>query len=220
MGEILVINPNSSVAMTTSMDACLGIVRTATQHRITCSTLSRSPPLIQSDAHVAEVIPHILNEIAERRADAYVVACFSDPGLVEARVVTDKPVVGIAEAAYLTALSLGRRFGVVSLGPSSIARHFGYLKTLHFDARLAGDRSIDADLEHLVGQGIVDTVVRVGRKLRDQDGADVIVLGCAGLGLHREAVEAELGLTVVDPVQAGVAMAATMLDLRLKPKAA
>ena len=220
MGDILVINPNSSVAMTAAMDGCLGIVRAATHHRIACSTLSRSPALIHTDAHVAEVIPHILDEIAHRAADAYVVACFSDPGLAEARAATGKPVVGIAEAAYLTALGLGQRFGVVSLGPSSIARHLRYLKMLRFDARLAGDRSIDADPEHLAGQAIVDTVVRVGRRLRDEDGADVIILGCAGLGHHREAVEAELALAVVDPVQAGVAMATTMLDLRLTPKAA
>lgn len=220
LGEILIINPNSSVAMTEAMDGCLGIVRSATQHRLACSTLSKSPPLIESDAHVAEVVPHILDEIAARAAAAYVIACFSDPGLAQARAATRKPVVGIAEAAYLTALSLGRRFGIVSLGPSSIARHLRYLEALRFDTRLAGDRSIDAKLDHFVGRDIVDTVVRVGRRLRDEDGADVVILGCAGLGSYREAVEAELGLAVVDPVQAGATLAATMLDLRMTPKAA
>jgi Asp/Glu/hydantoin racemase len=220
MGEILIINPNSSVAMTGSMDGCLDILRTATRHRFASATLPQSPPLIETDSHVAEVVPHLLEAIAERDADAYVIGCFSDPGLAQARGATRRPVVGIAEAAYLTALSLGRRFGVVSLGPSSIARHRRYLEALGFDGRLAGDRSIDANIERLAGPDIVETVVRVGRKLRDQDGADVLILGCAGLGAHREAVQAELGLAVVDPVQAGASMAATLLDLGLSPKAA
>lgn len=220
MGDILVINPNSSVAMTKSMDACLGIVRDGAHHRITCSTLAKSPALISSDEDVAEVIPHILEEIGSRQADAYVVGCFSDPGLAQARAVGRGPVVGIAEAAYLTALGLGQRFGVVSLGPSSIARHLRYLKALRFDARLAGDRAIGIDVERSSGRDIVDALLRVGRDLRDRDGADVIILGCAGLGSHREAVEAELGLAVVDPVQAGASMAATLLDLRFTPKAA
>ena len=201
------------------MDACLGIVRDATHHRLVCSTLAKSPPLIETDAHTLEVVPNILEEVATRDADAYVIACFSDPGLAAVRKATRKPVVGIAEAAYLTALGLGHQFGIVSLGPSSIARHLRYLKTLGFDSRLAGDRSIDASIDSLVGQDIVETVVRVGHKLK-QDGADVVILGCAGLGSYREAVEAELGLAVVDPVQVGASMAATMLDLRLTPKAA
>ena len=66
--------------------------------------------------------------------------CFSDPGIEVIREATDKPVTGIAESAYLAALGLGHRFGIVSLGPSSIARHLRYLEKLKLAGRLAGDR--------------------------------------------------------------------------------
>ena len=195
------------------MEDCLSPVRAATRHDVLCTELSRSPPGIETDDHVQEVIPHLLDKINSSDADAFVVACFSDPGIESARSMTTRPVVGIAEAAYLTALGLGRRFGIVSLGQSSIDRHLRYLKHLHLDARLAGDRSIDMTVVGLMATDAAERIARIGRLLREEDGADVIILGCAGLGGYRAAIEALLGIPVVDPVQAGVTFACATLDL-------
>jgi Asp/Glu/hydantoin racemase len=220
VAEILVINPNSSVSVTKSMEECLDVVEGSTQHAITCIELAKGPPGIETDEHVAQVIPHVLEAIGHNDADAYVLSCFSDPGIRFARQATAKPVIGIAESAYLAAMSLGDRFGIVSLGPSSIARHLRYLKELRLDGRLAGDRSIDMTVIEMMATDVVGTVARVGRQLRDQDGADVIILGCAGLGSYRPAMETELGLPIVDPVQAGVLVACNRLDLQYRTRAA
>lgn len=220
MARILVVNPNSSVSVTRSMEACLAPVRAVSQHEIECTELSKSPPGIETDAHVAEVIPHLVEEVRGSDAEAIVVACFSDPGIRTVRAAAHVPVVGIAEAAYLAALGLGERFGVVSLGQSSIDRHLRYLKELKIEGRLAGDRSIDMTVVELMAGNVVETIVRTGRLLRDEDGADVIILGCAGLGGYRAALEAELGLPVVDPVQAGVALACANVDLQYRKKSA
>jgi allantoin racemase len=219
LARILVINPNSSVSVTQSMEACLAPVRAATRHSIECTELSRSPPGIETDDHVAEVVPHVVDRVSDSDADSIVLACFSDPGISAVRAAAKVPVVGIAEAAYLAALGLGEKFGIVSLGPSSIARHLRYLKELKIDARLASDRSIDMTVVELMAGDVVETIVRTGKVLRDVDGADVIILGCAGLGGYRAALEAELGIPVVDPVQAGVALACANVDLRYRKKA-
>ena len=200
------------------MEACLDLVEQSTRHHLHCIELAKSPPGIETDDHVAEVIPIILEAVASSDAAAFVLGCFSDPGIEVVRQSTGKPVVGIAESAYLAAMSLGQRFGVVSLGPSSIARHLRYLKRLGIDGRLAGDRSIDMTVVEMMAGDVVETVVRVGRELRDTDGADVVILGCAGLGSYRAAMEAELGLPIVDPVQAGAALACTRLDLRYRSR--
>jgi allantoin racemase len=50
-------------------------------------------------------------------------------------------------------------------------------------------------------------MIEVGSRLRDEDGADVIVLGCAGMARHRAPLEAALGVAVIDPTLAAVAMA-------------
>lgn len=217
MSKILVINPNSSVSVTQSMQACLDLVRNFTRHDIACTELAKSPPGIETDAHVVEVIPNILEAVAQTDADAIVLACFSDPGITAVRNATTRPVIGIAEAAYLAALGLGTRFGIVSLGQSSIDRHLRYLKTLGFDGRLAGDRSIDMTVVQLMAGDVVETVSRTGKLLRDEDGADVLILGCAGLGGYRQAMQQALGIPVIDPVQAGVALACATLDLQYRP---
>jgi allantoin racemase len=214
LSKILVINPNSSVSVTRSMEACLGLVRDVTNHDIRCTELAKSPPGIETDAHVSQVIPNILEGVAASSADAFVLACFSDPGIATVRTTTNRPVVGIAEAAYLAALGLGQRFGIVSLGQSSIHRHLRYLKILGFEGRLAGDRSINMTVVELMAGDVVETVSRTARMLRDEDGADVIILGCAGLGGYRQAMQQALGIPVIDPVQAGVALACTTLDMQ------
>ena len=212
MADILVINPNSSKAVTRSMEACLGVFD-GNGHRILCTELDKSPPGIETDAHVAEVVPHLVERVSTAKADAIVVSCFSDPGIAMVRAATPLPVTGIAEAAYLAALGLGSRFGIVSLGPSSIGRHRRYLEALQLERRLAGDRSLDMTIVELIATDVVERVSRIGAQLRDDDGADVVILGCAGLGTYREALQAELGLPVIDPVQAGVALACTHAEL-------
>jgi Asp/Glu/hydantoin racemase len=213
MSEILVINPNSSRSVTHSMEACLAPVLAASRHEIRCIELAKSPPGIETDDHVEEVIPHVIEAISKASADAFVLSCFSDPGIGQVRQVTGKRIVGIAESAYLAALGLGARFGIISLGPSSIARHLRYLRALGLDGRLAGDRSIDKTVVELMSGNVVELVSKAARALRDEDGADVLILGCAGLGSYRARLEDAFGLPVVDPVQAGVALASTILDL-------
>ncbi|MDQ1194799.1 aspartate/glutamate racemase family protein [Agrobacterium sp. SORGH_AS 787] len=213
MPEILIINPNSSKTVTQSMEACLEPVRFNSSHDIQCIELAKSPVGIETDDHVAQVIPNIIEVVSTSQADAFVLACFSDPGIAEVRKHVDRPVYGIAESAYLAAHALGNSFGIISLGQSSIDRHLRYLKALKLDQRLAGDRSIDRAVSQLVAANVVDIVSQTARLLRDEDGADVVILGCAGLGSYRDALQQNLGIPVIDPVQAGAALALTHLDL-------
>ncbi len=212
--KIIVLNPNSSRAVTASMAACLSDMAGLSRHRIVCTELADAPEGIETDGHVAEVAPMVARFAEICEADALVVACFSDPGVALARQAAAMPVIGIAEAAYCTALQLCDRFGVVSLGPSSIARHAAQIGRLGLSARLAGDRS--ANLTVAEGHSAADAfdkVARVARELVDEDGAGAVILGCAGLGEKRMALQDALGLPVIDPVQAGVATAITHLDM-------
>ncbi len=213
MSEILVINPNSSVSVTQSMESCLGSIRAASRHAIRCMELAKSPPGIETDEHVSMVVPNIIEAATAAQADALVIACFSDPGIERVRQLVAVPVFGIAESAYLTALGLGPRFGIISLGQSSIDRHLRYLKHLKLDGRLAGDRSIDRTVVQIMSENVIETLGKTGELLRDEDGADVVILGCASMGSYRKAVQDRLGIPVVDPVQAGVALASNALDL-------
>ncbi|TGR65722.1 hydantoin racemase [bacterium M00.F.Ca.ET.194.01.1.1] len=213
MSEILIINPNSSKAVTQSMEACLEPIRVGASHEIRCVELAKSPSGIESDDHVVQVIPNIIEAVSASSADAFVLACFSDPGIARVRKHVDRPVYGIAESAYLAAHAMGERFGIISLGQSSVDRHLRYLKALKLDQRLAGDRSIDRTVSQLMAGNVVDIVSQTACLLRDEDGADVVILGCAGLGGYRHALQQNLGIPVIDPVQAGATLALTHLDL-------
>lgn len=205
--RILVINPNSTQAVTDGISAAVEPLRAA-GIEIDCATLAEGPPGIESDAHVAEVATPILTKIATDAADAYVIACFSDPGLEAARGATSKPVLGISESAYLTALTRGERFGVISILPTSIPRHLRYIRRMGLMERFAGDRAIGLGVTALGdAEKSLALMEETGHALIERDGADVLILGCAGMASQRAILEARLGVPVIEPCQAGVAMA-------------
>src|SRR6516164_3333518 len=110
--RILVINPNSTTAVTRAIDEAMAPLRLPGGPEIECSTLDEGPPGVESQTDADGVILPLCRLIRETEAHAaaFVIACFSDPGLFSAREATAKPVLGIAECGILTALTLGHRF--------------------------------------------------------------------------------------------------------------
>ena len=144
----------------------------------------------------------------EDDASAFVIACFSDPGLAALREQSARPVLGIGESAYLTALTLGQRFGILSIKRGSVARHIKTLGAMGILDRLAADRPIDLGVAELSDETRTRArLEEVGAQLRDADGADVLILGCAGMAGFRRDLQQTLGIPVIDPCQAATAMA-------------
>ena len=114
--RILVINPNSNTLVTHGIDEALEPFRFETGPEIVCVTLAEGPIGIETQAHVDSVAMPLTALIAKTdNADAFVIACYSDPGLAVCREATRKPVFGINECGVLTALSRGDRFGVIAI---------------------------------------------------------------------------------------------------------
>ena len=213
MPRILVINPNSSVSVTKAIDVGLDVLRPRLKYDIVSTTLVEGPPGIETQAHIESVVQPTVRLMQAQPADAYVIACFSDPGLALAREAMAVPVVGIAESSMLLALGLGHRFGIIAILDASVRRHLRYVRTLGLENRLAGDRALNLGVHDAGDDSAIERIVSVGRKLRDDDGADVLILGCAGMGQRREILEKELGVPVIDPSQAAVQRAAGLLAL-------
>lgn len=211
MRTIHVINPNSTQAVTDGIDAALRQLRINGGPLILCTTLKQGPPGVQTQRDVDALGPALCAEVErldDADATAFVIACFSDPGMYSAREATCKPVLGIAECGVLTALTLGQRFGVISILPASIPRHLRYYAAMGVSGRLAGDLAINLGVLELAD--IEKTFARMavtGALLRDGHGADVLVMGCAGMAAFRERLEQQLGIPVVEPTQAAVGMA-------------
>ena len=207
--RIRVVNPNSNENVTRGLDDALAPLRFANGPEIVCSTLVEGPIGSETQADVESVVMQLRRLVqADNSSDAFVIACYSDPGLHVCRESTTRPVFGIAECGVLTALARADRFGVIAISPRSIARHKRYLRQMGLTDRLAGERPLEISVaETAGGEQTLRRMVDVGRQLRDQDGAEAVVMGCAGMARHRGPLEDALGIPVIDPTQAAVTMA-------------
>jgi len=216
MKSLIVINPNSSQSVTQGIDAAIDPLRSF-GIPIRCLTLAKGPPGIESQRQADLTIGPLL-ELAAAQQDAagYVIACFGDPGLYALRDQTRLPVVGIQEAAVMTALTLGQRFGVIAILQKSIPRHLRAFGAMGVIDRLAGDRALGLGVAELADpERSLNAMIATGKKLRDDDGANVLIMGCAGMARYREPLQQATDLPVVEPSQAAVSMALGQIKLNL-----
>ena len=214
--RIVVINPNSSVDVTDGIAAAMEPLRFSDGPSIDCLTLKDGPPGIETQRHVDSVVGPLCDLIEREgnNTDAFVIACFSDPGLHSARETTTRPVMGISESGITTALTLGEKFGIIAILPKGVPRHKRYIRQMGLEGRLAGDRAIGVGVTGLSAEEEVESrMTAVGRKLIEEDGADTLIMGCAGMARYRHRLEDTLGVPVIDPSQAAVADAIAAVRL-------
>lgn len=214
MAEVLLLNPNSSQAVTDGISAAVEPFRQTGAIEIACETVTAGPPGIETQAQVDAASGHIRDHMAARaRApDALVIACFSDPGLAAIREETGLAAYGIAQCGLLQAAAAAAPIGIVAIRPASVPRHLRYVRSLGLADLIAGDLALDLGVSELHDHGRVYQRMRaVGAELRDRCGARSLVLGCAGMAQYRGELQADLGLPVIDPCQAATGMAITAL---------
>ncbi|HEX2567837.1 MAG TPA: aspartate/glutamate racemase family protein [Burkholderiales bacterium] len=209
---ILVINPNCLQPVTDSMSEALEGFRRKGGPEIRCETLKSGPPGIETQAHVDLAAVRLAEWVAEkperRKLDALVVACFSDPGVAALREAVKCPVLGIGEASYLTAAALTERFGVIAILERSIPRHRRAQRALGVEHKVAGELALELAVSELQNESITwKRLAAVGTELCKAHGAGTVILGCAGMARYRARLEDKLGVAVIDPTQAAVAIA-------------
>jgi allantoin racemase len=207
--RILVINPNSNVIVTKGLEVALQPLGFADGPEIVCTTLDEGPYGVESQADADSVVMPLRRLVeSDNESAAFVIACYSDPGLHVCREGTDRPVFGIAECGVLTAMTRAETFGVIAIAQRSIRRHVRYLRQMGLMDRLAGERPLDMSVaETASGEGTLAKMIEVGRALKEQDGAGAVIMGCAGMARLRRPLEDALGIPVIDPTQAAVTMA-------------
>ncbi|KJC42202.1 Asp/Glu racemase [Bradyrhizobium sp. LTSP885] len=203
------INPNSNQLVTRGLEDALKPLGFAGGPEIICKTLAEGPYGIESQADAESVTMPLRRMVeSDNSSAAFIIACYSDPGLHVCREATDRPVFGIAECGVLTALARADTFGVIAIAQRSIRRHMRYLRQMGLMDRLSGERPLNMSVaETASGEGTLARMIEVGRTLKDEDGAGAIVMGCAGMARHRRSLEEALGIPVIDPTQAAVTMA-------------
>ncbi len=169
-------------------------------------TAERGPRSIESAVDEAVAAAEVVELVRANPAlDAYLVACFGDPGLDAARELTEAPVVGIGEAAYRAACSVGRRFAVLTTLRRGVAELEDAVAAHGLAARCVGVLALEIPVAEQGAESPETTaaLIGLGGRAVDELGADSVVLACAEMADVAGAVQAELGVPVCDGVAFG-----------------
>ncbi|QPM90864.1 aspartate/glutamate racemase family protein [Pseudooceanicola algae] len=206
--KLLYINPNSTEAMTRGLvavaQACLP------GHEVIGLTNHDGPPAIEGPEDGEATLPGLHKLIAANRdADAIVIACFDDTGLAQAQAAAPCPVLGIGQSAYVMATLMGRRFSVVTSLAVSIPVIEGNIAAQGFAGTCASVRASGLPVLTIDegSEATRTTLAKAIRAARDEDGAEAVVLGCAGMAPLRADLAARSGVALIDGVEASAHLA-------------
>jgi len=215
--KILLLNPNTTRAVTDLLYTA-GTKVTSPGTELVAATAERGVPYIatRAEAQIGGAIALEMLATAGSSVDAAIIAAFGDPGLFGARELFDIPIVGLAEAAMLTACMLGRRFSIVTFA-RALAPWYQECVTMHgLDARCAGIRTLDGTFQSIsnVQAEKEDMLVSLANRAVEQDDADVVILSGAPLAGLADKVRDRIPVPVVDPTAAAVRQAETLVTLK------
>ena len=183
-------------------------------------SLERGPMHLEYHYYEALVIADTLHTVRKAELDGYdaaVIGCFYDPGLLEAREITEKLVVTApAEAAMHIATTLGHSFSILVGRRKWIPKMHENVVKYGFSEKLASFKSLDMGVYDfqkdpaLTAQRMRDAA----REAVEVDGAEVIILGCTiEFGFYKELQE-ELGVPVIDAILAPFKYAEFLSELK------
>src|SRR5258705_153055 len=204
MARILIVNPNTTASMTESIGAVARAVA-ASGTEIVAVTSSMGPASIEGFYDEAFAVPGLIRALLEAPdADAGIIACFDDTGLDAARSVARFPVVGICEAAVVTAGQLAKRIAIITTLPRSIApleelvRRYGFADR----ALVTACNVAVLDLERTGSDAAEKLDAEIALAL--DKGAEAIVLGCAGMADLALTLSQRFGVPVIDGAAAAL----------------
>jgi allantoin racemase len=199
--KILIINPNSDEKMTDAIRKTAESFAGGAYDTV-CRSAPDAPRFIETYEVIIHAMPGMIRLVKETTADACVIACHCDPHLDLMKEITTKPVVGIGEASMKIASMLGHRFSVISATNHSIPQKEALIRKYHLQELLASIRATE--------QKNIEGYLQAAQTALN-DGAEVIVLGCAGMtGLDKQ-LERSLGVPVLDGVICALIIAAGLV---------
>lgn len=217
--KILIVNPNTTASMTEKIGAAACSVAAAGTDIIAVNPAS-GPVSIEGHYDEAYCVPGLLEEMAKGKADgvdAAVVACFDDPGLGACRELMDVPVIGICEAAMHAAAMVAGSFSVVTTLRRSIpiVEHLAVRYGMERHCRRVRAAEVPVLALEEPGSDAAERVRAEVRRALEEDGAEAVILGCAGMADLARRLSEEVGAPVIDGVAAATKMAEALAGLGL-----
>ena len=184
---------------------------------------AKGPAAIESAHDAALVVPELIRlapRAEERGFSAIIVGCYSDPGLDALREMLRIPVIGPGAASLHVAAQLGTRISLLTPAGRGYGRVAARMRALALGPLLASVRGIGLSVMDLAQQkpGALDKAAEAARVAVDQDGADVLVLGCMSMAFLpgvTQALGKKVGVPVVNPVIAALKTAEACVAMGL-----
>lgn len=214
--KILVINPNISQSVTDLIEnEARRSILPGTE--LTMATAPFGVAYIETRAE-ALVGGYAMLEIAAehyKKHDAIVVAAFGDPGLSALREVMPIPVVGMTEAAVISACMQGGKFSVIAISQRIKAWYQECITSYGLDERLASIRALDEPLQHIgqVQENQGESLIRLAMQAIEQDGADTLIMAGAPLAGLARSVSSRIPVPVLDGVTCALIKAQSMVNM-------
>ena len=207
--RILIINPNTSVEMSRTIDSTAKKYASAGTEIVRVNPQD-GPDFIADLYHTALQTPKVINLVEKNKTnyEYFIIACGYDPGLEACRVIT-RNVIGIGEAAIMTACSVGKRFSFLNTTVESAAAVPDRLRSLGIDpARCASARPVGTSDEIVKKRNeMFEVYCQVGQKCIEEDGAGALIFSCAGMSDIKERLEQYLKVPVIAGVISAIKIA-------------
>ena len=202
--KILVLNPNTSDAVTARVAAIVQrIARPDTQAVVT--QIPHGPEALESYFDESLATPYIVEAVKDANRDGFdavIIAAFCDPSLEALKEVSSIPVYSLEETTIAIALLLGNKFGILTEKKHKVAVKQQHVRKYGLESRFASVRPLNMGVVEIAADP--ERVKRVGldiaRKMVEEDGAEVIIMGCASMAGYSEALEQALHVPVLDPI--------------------
>ena len=207
--KILIINPNSDPEMT-ALSQKTAEKFAGSDFEVVCRPTPGAPVFIETYEDAVLAAPGMIRLLRENEDsfDAFIVACHSDPNLDVLKEISAKPVIGIGEASMAIASLLGHKFTVISDNSHSIPNKEVLAGKYHRQGHLA---SVRAPEKEWMDRPDLEKYAAVGRKAVMEDGAEVLVLGCAAMTGLDKPLQQNLGTPVVDGIKAALMIASGLI---------
>lgn len=205
--RILVINPNRDAACTAGIAAAVAPYARPGRARFDTIGLPDGPAAIASWRDWYQAAMPLVSAVQREAADAYVVACVSDPAVEAVKEATDRPVIGCFRAATLGALARADRFGVIAFVEASKERQRRVLLSLGVQGQHVGSVALNLRMADLIDEERPRAALLAAGRQLVAAGAGAVVLGCTGMAGHHAFLQSALGVPVIEPCAAAAAQA-------------
>lgn len=217
--KILVLNPNTSDVVTNKIAAVIEKIKRPDTIAV-CESAPHGPVSLESfydEARATFYTVERVKQANEEGFDAVINAAFCDPGIEAMKEVSVIPVYGLEECAFSAALLYGNKFGILTEKKHKEAVKSREVRKHGLESRFAGVKSLNMGVVEMAEQPekVKEVGIRAAKELID-DGAEVIIMGCASMAGYSEDIEKELGVPVIDPTSVAFKMVEGLTDLGLR----